>query len=577
MSTDLNAIVRAWIRRAWLAPSLCAAVALVGITAACIGIEATMRATVAEAVWPILAARVAALPAGAAAPLPDAGALEDLRRTLQARLGDRGTVYVAVIDTSSLAELLAASGIGDALAAGSARAVALPRAVGAAPRSVVAAIHWRTCPLALGAATTGPLALALLGIVAALALAAHLTRRHLFAPVAAELAALGQRAVTARATQMLAHDVRKPLAVAKAVSTALQAESDPDAIRRLAAAAGLSLDRALATADGLIADVLEIGSRAALDLEPASPAALVETALHEALRGLPPKDVSFIYRLRHTQRMVVDPLKLTRVLVNVIANAVQATTEGGHVWVATRELTDAGRAWIELVIGNSDSHVPDADRERIFDAFYTSGKPGGTGLGLAIARKIVGAHGGTITCRSDTTVGVELVLRLPTLCGVLDRQPTSLPMSSADVYRALSPDAPAARPADDRRPRSCDDLRPLVAVVDDDPFLREAWCGGVADAVVVPFASPEAFWSWVAAPNADSERLALVVTDQHFGCASATTGVDLARALEDRLSVPVLLASDAPPGSLDLTGLRAVHVDKRPRPLATLLAQLKPA
>lgn len=68
---------------------------------------------------------------------------------------------------------------------------------------------------------------------------------------------------------------------------------------------------------------------------------------------------------------------------------------------------------IELVIGNDGPHIPESQVEKIFDAFFTSGKKNGTGLGLAIAQKIMHAHGGAIECKSAPGFGVEFCLRIP--------------------------------------------------------------------------------------------------------------------------------------------------------------------
>jgi signal transduction histidine kinase len=140
----------------------------------------------------------------------------------------------------------------------------------------------------------------------------------------------------------------------------------------------------------------------------------------------------FTYDLKHTLAVDGDAKRLQRVVDNIIQTAVQAVCPGGRIWFATRDVA----AEVELVIGNERSFVPPADRELIFEPYYTRGKPRGTGLGLALARKVVLDHGGRIECRSEYGRGTELVLRLPA---------TKRPKAATDV--SLPETAPASASA----------------------------------------------------------------------------------------------------------------------------------
>jgi signal transduction histidine kinase len=77
--------------------------------------------------------------------------------------------------------------------------------------------------------------------------------------------------------------------------------------------------------------------------------------------------------------------------------AIHSAGGGGGVTVA---VTDAG-------VG-----IDAADRERIFDAFFTS-KPGGMGMGLAICKSIVEAHGGRIGALPHIGRGTTIQFSLP--------------------------------------------------------------------------------------------------------------------------------------------------------------------
>jgi nitrogen fixation/metabolism regulation signal transduction histidine kinase len=117
--------------------------------------------------------------------------------------------------------------------------------------------------------------------------------------------------------------------------------------------------------------------------------------------------------------VAIDRQMLRRVLVNLVRNAVQAIRsarpvpkEGatrGHVLVRA-EAVQGGAA---LVVEDDGPGVPEAERERIFDPYFTT-KLDGTGLGLAIVKKIVVEHNGSITAgRSDRLGGAAFVVALP--------------------------------------------------------------------------------------------------------------------------------------------------------------------
>jgi signal transduction histidine kinase len=103
-----------------------------------------------------------------------------------------------------------------------------------------------------------------------------------------------------------------------------------------------------------------------------------------------------------------DALDLSRVLTNLIDNAVRHTTSKIEV-----ALTGDGT----LTVTDDGPGVPEEDRERVFNRFtrLDSGRgrdEGGAGLGLAIVRETVRAHGGTVHLE-DAAPGLRVVVWLP--------------------------------------------------------------------------------------------------------------------------------------------------------------------
>lgn len=105
-----------------------------------------------------------------------------------------------------------------------------------------------------------------------------------------------------------------------------------------------------------------------------------------------------------------DPMKLQRVLVNLVANAFQSMPDGG---VLTIELSvDEARVTLRLL--DTGVGLTEEVREHLFEPYFTT-RSEGTGLGLAIAKRVVEEAGGTIELfpRTDGESGTEARIVLP--------------------------------------------------------------------------------------------------------------------------------------------------------------------
>jgi two-component system NtrC family sensor kinase len=110
--------------------------------------------------------------------------------------------------------------------------------------------------------------------------------------------------------------------------------------------------------------------------------------------------------------------EIDQVLLNVLANAVDAVGGHGTIWVGTRLVhhSSAARPGAHAVVWVRDdgAGMPAAVRERIFDPFFTTKPEGqGMGLGLSLSYGIVERHGGTITAESAPGAGTTFTISLP--------------------------------------------------------------------------------------------------------------------------------------------------------------------
>jgi signal transduction histidine kinase len=97
-----------------------------------------------------------------------------------------------------------------------------------------------------------------------------------------------------------------------------------------------------------------------------------------------------------------------RVLVNLIDNALRHAPEASTIRVTARAIPGA----VEFRVVDRGSGVPEAQRERIFDRFVTSGERSNRGLGLAFCKAAVEAHGGRIWVE-DASPGASFAVRVP--------------------------------------------------------------------------------------------------------------------------------------------------------------------
>ena len=105
-----------------------------------------------------------------------------------------------------------------------------------------------------------------------------------------------------------------------------------------------------------------------------------------------------------------DSEKLHQLVLNLVLNAIQASAKGDTVTVATRTISDR---LVELAIEDHGAGIPDADREKVFEPFYTT-KSSGVGLGLAVVKAIVDDHGGRITIgNAESGKGTRVSVQLP--------------------------------------------------------------------------------------------------------------------------------------------------------------------
>ncbi len=99
---------------------------------------------------------------------------------------------------------------------------------------------------------------------------------------------------------------------------------------------------------------------------------------------------------------------LEQVFLNLLTNAREASSQGGHVTVRVEPQPDR----LAITIADTGSGVTAEDLSRVFEPFYTT-KPNGNGLGLSICRSILWEIGGTLSLKSEPQTGTQVYVTVP--------------------------------------------------------------------------------------------------------------------------------------------------------------------
>jgi signal transduction histidine kinase len=108
------------------------------------------------------------------------------------------------------------------------------------------------------------------------------------------------------------------------------------------------------------------------------------------------------------------PGELRQMLCNLIANALDASNNGGRIAVRAIEIHRAGTAGrVRITVADNGSGIPPENQVRLFEPFFTTKESLGTGLGLWVTRQLAERNGGRIRMRSRVSAGTVFSIELP--------------------------------------------------------------------------------------------------------------------------------------------------------------------
>lgn len=218
---------------------------------------------------------------------------------------------------------------------------------------------------------------------------------------AESLAAMG------RAVSAVAHDMRTPLMTIGGFTTQLRRNLDDDDPAAYKMDIIINQTRRL---EHMVQDMLDFSRPLEVHPVPVDPARFLEESLALAEPLAAQAAVSLTWRgLGQSGALQLDGERVQQALLNLIANAVQASPPGAGVTIT---VSGARSGEVRLEVADQGPGIPPDQRALVLQPFYTT-KREGNGLGLSIVRKIVEAHGGRLEMRDNQPRGMIFSLVLP--------------------------------------------------------------------------------------------------------------------------------------------------------------------
>jgi len=204
---------------------------------------------------------------------------------------------------------------------------------------------------------------------------------------------------------MIGHDLRNPLTgitsatyYLKKKYGALMDEKGQDMLE--------VIEKEIEYSNKIINDLLEYSKAIKLDLKETNPKSVVTEALSHIDF---PKNVQLIDLTETTPTIKIDIDKMKRVFINLIKNAIDAMPDGGKLTITSEKANDK----VKIAFADTGLGISEENLKKLFGPLFTT-KAKGMGLGLAICKRIVEAHGGTISVESIINKGTAFTIIIPT-------------------------------------------------------------------------------------------------------------------------------------------------------------------
>lgn len=221
---------------------------------------------------------------------------------------------------------------------------------------------------------------------------------------------------------LISHDLNNPLTAVLGQTQLLQRQLAENRLLPERLLRGInSIGRAARQMQVQIVELLDVARLRAnqpLDVqrEAADLIALAQTVI-AAVQQTTERHQLYLHTELSSLVVLLDPVRIERVLANLLSNAVKYSPDGGTIRVVLEVERADAENWAVVHVQDQGIGIPAADLPYIFERFRrASNVPKaiyGTGLGLASVRQIVEQHGGQVTVANGASGGAIFTLRIP--------------------------------------------------------------------------------------------------------------------------------------------------------------------
>jgi signal transduction histidine kinase/ligand-binding sensor domain-containing protein/CheY-like chemotaxis protein/AraC-like DNA-binding protein len=257
--------------------------------------------------------------------------------------------------------------------------------------------------------------------------------------------------------------------------------------------------------------------------------------------------------------MQFDPVKMEKIVYNLLSNAFKYTPNGGQVAVYLHKEGEN----VCINISDTGYGIKEEDKKNIFQLFYQTlqkKENTGSGIGLHIVNEYVHMHGGTVEVSDNQPQGSIFTLKLP-IHGV---NPNEI-YEEAEIAQLLPTEEPGAFIGDSPK------TRPVLLLVDD----NKDFCDFIADSLSEEYAVLTAHNGFEAIAQLEKNSINLVISDVMM---PEMDGVELCRRIKTNLQwshIPVLLLTARTAEEYKIEGLEMGADDYLTKPFNFNLLRLR--
>jgi two-component sensor histidine kinase len=317
----------------------------------------------------------------------------------------------------------------------------------------------------------------------------------------------------AMSLRMFAHDFKRPFSLIKTAGRLIENATSIEDIRKISESLLPQMNQAMTSVDGMIKGLLNTQDKPSNELDHCDLFAAIKNSIDQSLAtyGQTERSIEF---LKGPDQIIAygDSIDIERIFANLIHNALEAAPPMARIWVKVDIPTSYSEVnEIEVRVGNSGSFIEPVLKEKLFVNGFSQ-KGAGRGLGLSIVHSLVQKLNGAISVNSDEHDGTEFCVTL------------KIKSRLKKLAEKLS-------------------FKVKLILIEDDPFIREAWECIWKQNDIQTFANLEEVHTAIFAGALQLESNTVVVTDYFFED-SKFDGKDIIKFARSQNVKSILLASD---------------------------------